>query len=74
MPKEKTSVTCPHCEGKLSGEEIRSMWGQYTSAKVVNHVAGPGRPRSAKRCPCGAMTRERAQKRKHVCSPPSRVK
>jgi hypothetical protein len=26
-----------------------------------------GRPRSTRRCPCGAMTRERARKRNHRC-------
>jgi hypothetical protein len=28
---------------------------------------GGGRPRSADRCPCGAMTRARAAKRNHRC-------
>jgi hypothetical protein len=38
------------------------------------HGAGPGRPKGATNrrrrphCPCGAMTRERASKRGHVCS------
>lgn len=29
--------------------------------------AGSGRPKSPDRCPCGAMTRERAEKRGHRC-------
>ncbi len=31
--------------------------------------AGPGRPRSPDRCPCGAMTARRAALRRHICSP-----
>jgi len=31
------------------------------------HGAGPGRPRSKDRCPCGAMTRQRAELRHHRC-------
>jgi hypothetical protein len=29
--------------------------------------AGSGRPKIADRCPCGAMSRTRAEKRRHRC-------
>jgi hypothetical protein len=39
----------------------RSEFGRWAAAQ------GGGRPRSADRCPCGAMTRARAAKRNHRC-------
>jgi len=30
-------------------------------------ASGPGRPRSADRCPCGRFTKHTAALRKHVC-------
>ena len=41
----------------------RREFGRWAAAQ------GGGRPRSADRCPCGAMTRERAEKRNHRCEP-----
>lgn len=65
--KPMGAPVCPHCEEPLDDDEIRSLWGQYTSALVKNHIAGPGRPRSDDRCKCGKFTRERAAQRNHVC-------
>ena len=47
--------------------EIRARAGRM----VRNRVAGPGRPRQADRCPCGAMTKARALARRHKCEAPA---
>lgn len=60
-------MKCPHCGKPIRAALIRADAARQASAKRVTHGAGPGRPRAALRCPCGAMTVERATKRKHVC-------
>lgn len=60
---------CPHCEVELTPEEVRSLWGSYTSSLATPH-AGPGRPRWKEHCRCGAMTLDRAKLRNHVCPEP----
>ncbi|HEY1898138.1 MAG TPA: hypothetical protein VGG62_17795 [Terracidiphilus sp.] len=62
-------MTCPHCEKELTPEEVKSLWGRYTSSLVTNFHAGPGRPPYKKRCKCGKMTQDRARKLKHKCPP-----
>ncbi len=60
-------LTCGH---NHTEEEILSAAGRiYASRRrhVVTPGAGPGRPRSADRCPCGAMTKARAAARGHRC-------
>jgi hypothetical protein len=59
-------MRCPHCEEDLTVEQIRTIWASYTGSLQTPH-AGPGRPRTAKRCRCGAMTRARAKQRNHKC-------
>jgi len=73
MSEIETNVQCPHCDEQLilSPEQIRSIWGQYTSSLSTPH-AGPGRPRSEDRCPCGKFTKPRAEARNHVCEAPKR--
>jgi hypothetical protein len=39
----------------------RAEFGRWATAQ------GGGRPRSEDRCPCGVMTRARAEKRNHRC-------
>jgi hypothetical protein len=58
---------CPHCTAGLTLEEIKSLWGRATSAQRRTFAAGPGRPKSGSRCPCGQMTQARAKQRRHVC-------
>jgi hypothetical protein len=49
---------------------IAKLGWKGRAAKV--RIKAGGRPRSQDRCPCGAMTRERAKKRNHQCvAPPS---
>jgi len=58
MPK---SIPCPHCQKPLKLSMLRSK---------LNRIAGQlgGRPASEDRCPCGLMTRARAEQRKHKCA------
>ena len=67
--KHKPVAHCPSCGHTLSYEEIKSLWGTATNALRTTFRGGRqgGRPPSPDRCPCGAMTRGRAAKRKHVC-------
>jgi hypothetical protein len=69
MPKKRKPVVppCPHCGHALTADELRSMWGAYRGSLQTPH-AGPGRPPSEDRCPCGAMTKARAKARNHKCS------
>jgi hypothetical protein len=48
---------------KLTKRRARAM-----NAARKTHAAGPGRPRTAPRCPCGAMTVARADQRNHKCA------
>lgn len=50
---------------KLTTDQARQM-AQTRSRKSGG--SNGGRPRSKDRCACGAMTRERARKRRHVCN------
>lgn len=62
-------IKCPHCDHELDIEQIKSIWGSYAGKLQTPH-AGPGRPRSEKRCPCGEMTKTRAKMRNHKCEAP----
>jgi hypothetical protein len=46
--------------------------GRRANKLRVTHAAGPGRPALEDRCPCGIMTRDRAEKRNHNCQAPLR--
>ena len=59
-------TTCPHCHSPLTPAEVKSLWGSYRGSLQTPH-AGPGRTPSQDRCPCGRMTKNRAEKRKHKC-------
>jgi hypothetical protein len=65
-------MNCPHCDVELTEEEIRSLWGSMTGRRQTPH-AGPGRPPYKKRCPCGAMTVDRAKLRSHKCVAPKKT-
>jgi hypothetical protein len=58
------------CGAKLTMDEVKTMWGKATSSRRQHFGAGPGRPKLAERCPCGAMTKTRAKARGHKCEPP----
>ncbi len=58
---------CPRCKRTLTDQEVRSIWASRNRALRTPTHAG-GRPKSPDRCPCGAMTRERAEKRGHRCA------
>lgn len=72
--EDTTGITVPgiHCDQPLTYAQVKSLWGKATAAMRDTYGAGPGRPKSTDRCPCGLMTRERAEKRKHVCVAPKR--
>lgn len=67
---KKSAIACPHCGGALSIEMIGQLWGSYCGNRRQSREPGPGRPRTMPRCPCGAMTVNRAEQRKHVCTAP----
>lgn len=50
-----------------SEAELLSLAGAINSARRKTRAAGPGKPRTAPRCPCGAMTVARALARNHRC-------
>lgn len=58
------------CGHTATHEEIMRLAGQISSSRRKTHGAGPGRPRTAQRCPCGAMTAARAIQRRHKCESP----
>jgi hypothetical protein len=60
-------MNCPRCDEELTGDEIRKLWTSFVGSQQTPH-AGPGRPRSVKRCPCGAMSKDRAKQRNHLCT------
>ena len=60
----------PGCRKDHSEAEILSAAGSILAARRKTNTAGPGRPRTQPRCPCGAMTVERAAKRRHYCRIP----
>lgn len=47
--------------------DLYSEIGRRRQASRKTRTPGPGRPRIAPRCPCGAMTIARAKARRHVC-------
>jgi hypothetical protein len=53
--------------GKTPNERSRIM--KARRKKGGDYYTGGGRPPEKDRCPCGEMTRARAEKRRHVCSP-----
>lgn len=50
-----------------SEAELLSLAGAINSARRKKRGAGPGKPRTAPRCPCGAMSLARAKQRNHRC-------
>jgi hypothetical protein len=52
----------------IPDEVFLSELGRRNSTKRKTFAPGPGRPRSASRCPCGAMTKKRAKQRNHICT------
>jgi hypothetical protein len=46
---------------------LSHWWGRRSQSKRKTYGAGPGRPKSTERCPCGAMTKSRAIQRNHQC-------
>ncbi len=54
---------------KLTPFERRKI-GQAAQALRKTSGAGPGRPRKVDRCPCGLMTKARAEARRHKCKAP----
>lgn len=62
-------VTLP-CGHTLPEADLLRLAGQIASDRRKTKSGGRngGRPRSADRCPCGAMTTARAAKRRHVCA------
>ena len=72
--ESKIAVACTHCDAALAFEQVKSLWGNATGAVRTTFGAGPGRPKSKDRCPCEAMTKERAAKRNHVCTATTRKK
>ena len=65
MPNNAT-ITLP-CGHELPAAEILRLAGSIRSAMRKTRGAGPGKPRTAPRCPCGAMTVKRAEQRGHRC-------
>lgn len=62
------TITLP-CGHALPEEEILRLAGAIQSARRKTRAPGTGRPRTMERCPCGAMTKRRAEQRKHRCQP-----
>lgn len=54
-------VCCPHCTAALPDDTLRLAAGELLRR------SGVGRPRRVPRCPCGAMSLARAEKRGHRC-------
>jgi len=71
MPKKTRTITVAirGQEFSLSEDESRALVGQIASRMRGTFGAGPGRPRTVTRCPCGAMSVARAEKKRHVCFP-----
>lgn len=64
-------VETPCCAAPITYEDVKSMWGRATASRRSTYGAGPGRPKSKDRCPCGAMTAARAAQRGHKCVAPN---
>lgn len=63
-----TTITLP-CGHQIPEAEVLRLAGQITGRRRVGKPSGRtgGRPRTAPRCPCGAMTIKRAALRGHRC-------
>ena len=57
----------------IPGQVLLSEWGRRRSARRKVHSGERGRW-IADRCPCGKMTRARAEKRNHKCIAPAGAK
>jgi hypothetical protein len=57
----------------IPDQVLTSEWGRRRSARGKVHSGGRGRW-IADRCPCGKMTRARAEKRNHKCIAPAGAK
>lgn len=62
------TITLP-CGHQLPEADLLRLAGQITGKRRQGKPAGRngGRPLSANRCPCGAMTISRAASRNHKC-------
>lgn len=60
----RPTLRCPHCARPIPDTLVTSAAARIHSAKGA---ARSGRPPASDRCPCGAMTAERAGKRGHRC-------
>lgn len=69
---ENVAVAALYCDGSLNYDELKTLWGRATSGRRKTHGAGTGRPRSTERCPCGVMTKKRAELRGHKCKRPKK--
>lgn len=65
-----TTITLP-CGHEIPEADLLRIAGAALSAKRKTRAGGRngGAPRSADRCPCGAMTKRRAEQRNHRCHP-----
>jgi hypothetical protein len=54
-------MICPHCHKQIPARLVRSERAREMAA--TRKTFSPGRPRSEDRCPCGEMTRSRADAR-----------
>lgn len=70
MSTKATEAIVLPCGHSITEAEILRLAGRISSARRTTRAAGPGRPRTAQRCPCGAMTLTRAKGRNHKCQPP----
>ena len=64
-----TTITLP-CGHTIPEADLLRLAGAAMAAKRATKSGGRngGRPRTADRCPCGEMTRARAEKRGHRCT------
>jgi hypothetical protein len=65
--KNPAAIALP-CGHSIPEAEILRLAGQIRAGRRQTHAPGPGRPRTAQRCPCGLMTTARAAQRRHQCS------
>lgn len=74
------ALLCPNCATriprKLMRQALNSDAGKRRATsdlRAIGKIGGlaargkSGRPRTAERCPCGAMSVERAKQRNHKC-------
>ena len=65
---KKVSISIEGQSFQLTQDAARGVLGQI--AVQLREVIAGGRPRSGRRCPCGAMSAGRAKQRYHHCVAP----